>query len=257
MRSKPARARSSAPGMRRKRASWCSARIRPWISNSIWSASVSARRWPSSIGDARSRARAPPARSAPSSTSASRTGPGPVVELDRAADVDAARVDLDRHAPHPALEQRAQARQAARLAHRRAEHLFLELRVVLADRPRSAVPRASRSGRTRPTCSSASPRPARRSTGLRGPCARPGRARRRGSRRGSAGPSSAALGAAASAGGASSVSEARESKAGGPTQRSAKTNDRAILQKNGGRACLSSRRLRLTSSKSRVERSGR
>ena len=52
--------------------------------------------------------------------SASRTGPGPVVELDRAADVDAARVDLDRHAPHPALEQRAQPRQAARLAHRRA-----------------------------------------------------------------------------------------------------------------------------------------
>ena len=61
---------------------------------------------------ARSQRRVPGA--APSSTSASRTGPGPVVELDRAADVDAARVDLDRDALHPAVEQRAQPRQAAR-----------------------------------------------------------------------------------------------------------------------------------------------
>ena len=67
------------------------------------------------------------------STRASRTGPGPVVELDRAADIDAARVDLDRDPLQPAVEQRAQPRQAARRRHRRAEHLFLELGVVLAD----------------------------------------------------------------------------------------------------------------------------
>ena len=41
---------------------------------------------------------------------------GAVVELDRAADVDAAGVDLDRDAAHPAVEQRAQPRQAARRA---------------------------------------------------------------------------------------------------------------------------------------------
>ena len=80
-----------------------------------------------------SRARAPAARCRTIVDQRVAHRPGPVVELDRAADVDAARVDLDRHPPQPALEQRAQPRQAARRAHRRAEHLFLELGVVLAD----------------------------------------------------------------------------------------------------------------------------
>src|SRR6185369_1117521 len=57
----------------------------------------------------------------------------PVVELDRAADVDAARVDLDRDAAHPVVEQRSQAWQAARQRERRAEYLLLELAVVFAD----------------------------------------------------------------------------------------------------------------------------
>ena len=50
----------------------------------------------------------------------------PVLELDRAADVDAARVDFDRGALHPVVEHRAQSRQAARRRHGRVEHLFLE-----------------------------------------------------------------------------------------------------------------------------------
>ena len=58
---------------------------------------------------------------------------GPVVELDRAADVDAARVDFDRGALHPVVKQRPQARQAARLAHGGVEHLVLEARVVFTD----------------------------------------------------------------------------------------------------------------------------
>ena len=57
----------------------------------------------------------------------------PVVELHRAADVDAARIDFDRGALHPVGEHGAQARQAARLLQRRVEHLFLEALVVLAD----------------------------------------------------------------------------------------------------------------------------
>src|SRR5205085_9414457 len=56
-----------------------------------------------------------------------------VVELDRAADVDAARVDLDRDAAHPAIEQRPQPWQPALGGERWPEHLFLELAVVLAD----------------------------------------------------------------------------------------------------------------------------
>ena len=59
--------------------------------------------------------------------------PGPVIELDRAADVDAARIHLHRNPAHPALEQRAQPRQAARLADGGEEHLFLEAGVVFAD----------------------------------------------------------------------------------------------------------------------------
>ena len=67
------------------------------------------------------------------SASASRTGPGPVVELDRAADVDAARVDLDRGALHPVGEH-ARAGAAGRAAPQRGvEHFLLEARVVLAD----------------------------------------------------------------------------------------------------------------------------
>ena len=58
---------------------------------------------------------------------------GAVVEFDRATDIDAAGVDLDRDAADPAVEQRAQPRQAARRLHRRAEDLVLELGVVLAD----------------------------------------------------------------------------------------------------------------------------
>ena len=172
------RARVERAGVRRKRASWCSARIRPWISNSSCSASVSARRWPSSMAIAdRALERLLPG-AAPSSTSASRTGPGPVVELDRAADVDAARVDLDRDAPHPAVEQRAQARQAARLAHRRDGTPLPRTWRGTRGRPRSAAPRASRSGRRRPTCSSASPRRARRSTSPSRPMLRRQRQRR-------------------------------------------------------------------------------
>jgi hypothetical protein len=63
--------------------------------------------------------------------SASRTRP--VVELDGAADVDAAGIDLVRDAAHPALEHGAQARQAARLADRGEEDFFLELDVIVPD----------------------------------------------------------------------------------------------------------------------------
>ena len=58
---------------------------------------------------------------------------GPVVELHRAADVDAARVHLHRHAAQPALEQRTQPRLAARFLDGREEHLFLEACVVFAN----------------------------------------------------------------------------------------------------------------------------
>ena len=58
--------------------------------------------------------------------------PRAVVEFDRAADVDATRIDFHRNAPHPQVEQRAQPRQPARLLHRGVEHLLLEPRVVLA-----------------------------------------------------------------------------------------------------------------------------
>ena len=56
-----------------------------------------------------------------------------VVELDGARDVDAARVDLHRGALHPVGEERAQARQAAALVHRRVEHFLFEAVVVFAD----------------------------------------------------------------------------------------------------------------------------
>ena len=58
---------------------------------------------------------------------------GPVVELDRTTDVDAARIDFHRHPAHPPIEQRLQSRQAARFAHRGKENVFLELDVILAD----------------------------------------------------------------------------------------------------------------------------
>ena len=117
-RSKPARARSPPPALRRKRASWCSART--GRASRTAAAPDRCRR---ADGPRRSR-RGSPGSSACCQvctivTSASRTGPGPVVELDRAADVDAAGVDLGRDAAHPALEQRAQPRQPARLAQRR------------------------------------------------------------------------------------------------------------------------------------------
>ena len=88
-RSKPLRARSSAPGRRRKRASWCRARIRPWISNSICSGSVPACRWPSSTlcEMARSQRSVPGAHHVGQGVA---HGAGAVVELHRAADVDAA-----------------------------------------------------------------------------------------------------------------------------------------------------------------------
>ena len=60
-------------------------------------------------------------------------GAGAVVEFDGAADVDAARVDLDGGALHPVAEQRAQARQPTCLVHRGEENLVLEARVVFAD----------------------------------------------------------------------------------------------------------------------------
>src|ERR1035438_9655467 len=72
----------------------------------------------------------------------------PVVELDGAADVDAARIDLDGDALEPAIEESMQARQAARLTHRRAKDLVLEARVVLAyDRDLQLLARAEEIGR--------------------------------------------------------------------------------------------------------------
>ena len=69
--------------------------------------------------------------------------PGPVVELDRAADVDAAGVDLDRDAPQPALEQRAQARQPARRSAAPGGRPRPRTRVVLAhDRDLQLLARA-------------------------------------------------------------------------------------------------------------------
>jgi len=59
--------------------------------------------------------------------------PGAVVEFDGAADVQAPRIDLDGGPVHPVAKQRSQPRQAARLLHRRIEHLLLEARVVLVD----------------------------------------------------------------------------------------------------------------------------
>src|SRR5882724_8780037 len=59
--------------------------------------------------------------------------PRAVVELDRAADIDAAGIDLHRDPAYPALEERAQPRQATRLGHRGCEYFFFEARVVLAD----------------------------------------------------------------------------------------------------------------------------
>lgn len=56
-----------------------------------------------------------------------------VVELDRAADVDAARVQLDGGALHPVVEQGAQTGQPALGLQRGIEHLLLEAVVVLAD----------------------------------------------------------------------------------------------------------------------------
>ena len=56
-----------------------------------------------------------------------------IIEFDRAADVDAARVHLHRDAADPAFEQSPQSRQTSRLAHCGVEHLFLEACVVLAD----------------------------------------------------------------------------------------------------------------------------
>ena len=110
----------------------CSARIRPWISNSICSAG---RRRPQVAPrpPTGSRGRAPPCQARTIDQRIAHRA-GPVVELDRAADVDAARIDFDRHALHPVVEQRAQARQAARLrtAWREETPLF-EAVVVLAD----------------------------------------------------------------------------------------------------------------------------
>jgi hypothetical protein len=57
----------------------------------------------------------------------------PVVEFHGAADVEAARIDFERGALHPVVEQRRQARQAARLLQRREEDLFFKAHVVFAD----------------------------------------------------------------------------------------------------------------------------
>lgn len=82
----------------------------------------------------------------------------------------------------------AQARQAARLAQRREEHVLLG--AVRGTRPprRSANPRGNPSARTRRTCSCPSCRPAHRSTGLPDRSARPAPAPRPGSLRASAAP---------------------------------------------------------------------
>ena len=58
---------------------------------------------------------------------------GTVVVLDRAADVDAARGDFDRHALDPAREHGDQARQAARLLDAREEDFLFEAVVVELD----------------------------------------------------------------------------------------------------------------------------
>jgi hypothetical protein len=149
---------------------------------------------------------------------------GPVVELHRAADVDAARVELDRHA-------RTQRSNSARSAAGRAAPSSRGRRPLprsgrgTRGSPRSAVLRASRSGRRRPTCSSASRRPAHRWTGLPAPCAKPGPAPRPGWWRGSAGPCAEALCGlgrerfAAGSSGGFTVCRGRQ-----------KTNGRSILQ---------------------------
>jgi hypothetical protein len=67
-----------------------------------------------------------------STASASASRAGAVVELDRAADEDAARVQLGAGVAHPVLEQGAHPRQPARLAHGGREDLGLEAAVVLA-----------------------------------------------------------------------------------------------------------------------------
>ena len=58
---------------------------------------------------------------------------GPVVVLDRAADVDAAGGDFDADLLDPAGVHGLQARQAARLLHGRVEHFLLEAVVVQLD----------------------------------------------------------------------------------------------------------------------------
>ena len=54
----------------------------------------------------------------------------PVVKFDRAADVDAARINFDRSAVHPVMKHGLQARQATRLRQHRKENLFFKAGVV-------------------------------------------------------------------------------------------------------------------------------
>ncbi len=112
-----------------KRASWCRARIRPYISYTNWEASVSPRRSPLSTAwrTQRSKAACPRADHRQQLfADRART----VVILDGAADIDAARGDFHAHTFDPVGKHGAQARQATGLLHRRVKHFLLETMVV-------------------------------------------------------------------------------------------------------------------------------
>ena len=98
------RARSTAPGRRRKRASWCSARIRPDLEEQLQGIGVGAQM---ALLRSRGRSRARKRRLPGLHHAGERVAhwARAVVELHCAADVDAARIELDRHPPHPALEE--------------------------------------------------------------------------------------------------------------------------------------------------------
>ena len=124
----------------RKRASWCSARIRPCISiHHLLRVGVGAAGGPSRSACCD----AAPQRVLPGLHHAHQLvadRAGPVVVLDRAADVDAAGVDFDRDALDPARQTCARSRGRPRgVAHAGIEHLLLEMMVVeLAATSRSA-----------------------------------------------------------------------------------------------------------------------
>ena len=158
--------------------------------NSICSGSVSVRRWPSSTAIAMARFQRLFARVATIEASASRTGPGPVVELDRTADVDAAGIDLQRGTRRTQRSNSARRRGRPRgsfIAGKKTSSS--KTQVVFPDhRDLQFLARAEVGEDTRLAhLHHLGQRTDRQ--GLPAPCARPGRARRRGSPHASAGPS--------------------------------------------------------------------